>query len=77
MHLHTAASETAREFARRNLKAFHLDDVDAIIVNAAGCGSTLKEYGDMLAGDPAAGPWQSGLSAKTKDISEFLFPNRS
>lgn len=72
LHLHTGASETAREFARRNLKAFPLDDVDAIIVNAAGCGSTLKEYGDMLAGDPAAGPVAERLSAKTKDISEFL-----
>ena len=49
LHLHTGASETTREFARHNLKAFSPDDVDAIIVNAAGCGSTVKEYGDVSA----------------------------
>lgn len=72
LHLHTGASETTREFARHNLKAFDLDDVDAIIVNAAGCGSTVKEYGHVLAGDPAVADRAAAMSAKTKDISEFL-----
>ena len=72
LHLHTGASATTREFARRNLEAFDPDGVDAIIVNAAGCGSTLKEYGDVLAEEPHLAAGAAAFSAKTKDISEFL-----
>ena len=46
--------------------------VDAIIVNAAGCGSTLKEYGHLLHDDPAWAERASAFAAKVKDVSEFL-----
>lgn len=72
LHLHSGASGTTREFARRNLEAFDLASVDAVIVNAAGCGSTVKEYGDVLAADPAWAGQAAAFSAKTRDISEFL-----
>jgi glycolate oxidase iron-sulfur subunit len=66
LHYHAAQEEAARHFAKQNGEVFgaQLKDVDAVIVNAAGCGAQLKEYGH-LGGDPA-------LVAKVKDISEFL-----
>jgi glycolate oxidase iron-sulfur subunit len=75
LHTHGGDLEGGRELARRNIAAFEaagLDQVDAIIVNAAGCGSTLKEYGHLLAGDPV---WESrakAFAAKIKDVHEFL-----
>ena len=50
------------------LTAFARESFDAIIINAAGCGSTLKEYGHLLDGEPEA----AAFSAKVKDLSEFL-----
>jgi len=72
LHLHSGASETTRKFARRNLEAFDPKSVDAVIVNAAGCGSTVKEYGDVLASDPRWADKAAAFSVKAKDISEFL-----
>jgi glycolate oxidase iron-sulfur subunit len=56
--------------ARRNLLAFP-GSLDAILVTAAGCGSTMKEYGELLAGDgtPASA---RGFAAKVRDVTEFL-----
>ena len=50
LHVHTGRAEKAREFARRNIDAVVDGGYDAIITNAAGCGSTLKEYGELLGG---------------------------
>lgn len=77
MHAHTGAMAGARKLALRNIAAFEaalggLDKLDAILVNAAGCGSTLKEYADMLAQDPANAERARLFSAKVRDISEFL-----
>ncbi|NQU11304.1 4Fe-4S dicluster domain-containing protein, partial [bacterium] len=65
---HSGNLDRAREFARTNLAAFGTKQLDAIVINAAGCGSTLKEYGHLLPGDPRA----TAFSAKVKDLSEFL-----
>ena len=65
---HAGAREAARAVARRNLLAFDLTDFDAIVTNAAGCGSTLKEYGELLEGDPRA----QKFAALVKDVNEFL-----
>jgi len=46
--------------------------VDAIVVNAAGCGSAMKEYGELLAGDAGWAPRAAALSAKVRDLTEFL-----
>jgi len=68
LHAHGGNLAAAREAARANLAAFAREPLDAIIINAAGCGSTLKEYGHLLGGDSAA----TAFSAKVKDLSEFL-----
>jgi glycolate oxidase iron-sulfur subunit len=70
IHFHSGVERPALELARRNLEAFRAAQVDAIVVNAAGCGAMLKDYAHVLAGefhDEAA-----GFVAKVKDISEFL-----
>ena len=70
IHYHSGAEEPAVELARKNMEAFKPDEFDAIIVNAAGCGAMLKEYGHLLPkADHEAG---ERFSAKVKDISEFL-----
>lgn len=72
LHTHSGDLEGGRALARRNIAAFEALGVDAIIVNAAGCGSTLKEYGHLLAGEPAWAARAQAFAAKVKDISEFL-----
>ena len=65
----------ARDAAKHNIEAFENVHIDAIIINAAGCGSTLKEYGHLLHGE---GDWEqrgAAFSAKVKDITEFLATN--
>ena len=57
-----------RGFARANVEAFKPDSVDAIVVNAAGCGAMLKDYGHLLPEDPAA----KAFTARLRDVSEFL-----
>lgn len=71
LHLHGGSSEEAKMLARRNLDAFP-DDLDAIIVNAAGCGSALKEYGELLAGDPRYAERAAAFSSRVRDVTEFL-----
>jgi glycolate oxidase iron-sulfur subunit len=68
--LHVGAAEQARTLARRNLDAFP-DDVDAIVVNAAGCGSGIREYGQLFAGQPEAEE-AARHAARTVDVSVFL-----
>jgi glycolate oxidase iron-sulfur subunit len=72
LHAHGGDLEGARELARRNIAAFEGLGVDAIIVNAAGCGSTLKEYGHLLHEDAEWAERAAAFSAKIKDVSEFL-----
>ncbi|MCI0542119.1 MAG: 4Fe-4S dicluster domain-containing protein, partial [Verrucomicrobiales bacterium] len=62
----------ARAFARRNIEAFARLDLDAIIINAAGCGSTLKEYGHLLEGDPVWASRGQAFGAQVRDLTEFL-----
>jgi glycolate oxidase iron-sulfur subunit len=62
---HAGLRETARDMARANIAAFPVDKLDAIIINAAGCGAMLKEY-------PALVDGAREFSSKVKDISEFL-----
>ncbi len=69
---HAGAREAAREVARKNLLAFHLADFDAIVTNAAGCGSTLKEYHHLFSHDEPEYPVAEAFSAKVHDVTEFL-----
>ncbi|NTU85011.1 MAG: 4Fe-4S dicluster domain-containing protein [Chloroflexales bacterium] len=74
LHTHGGDLDGGRELARRNIAAFEGLGVDAIIVNAAGCGSTLKEYGHLLHEDPNREWHERGVafSKQVKDVYEFL-----
>jgi len=72
LHAHNGEVKTARELARKQLDAFDLNALDAIITNAAGCGSHLKHYDHLLADDPAYAERAKLWSAKLKDIHEWL-----
>ena len=69
---HAGFREAARELARRNLAAFRLGDFDAIVTNAAGCGSTLKEYHHLFSIDEPEYAQARAFAAKTRDVTEFL-----
>lgn len=68
--MHTGAAEQARAFARHNFGVFPAN-VDAILTNAAGCGSGMKEYGLLFAGQPEEQIAQS-FARRVQDVSEFL-----
>jgi glycolate oxidase iron-sulfur subunit len=72
LHSHAGQIETARLLARRNIEAFLQDNPDRIIVNAAGCGAAMKEYGSLLSDDLMFADRASEFSSKVRDISEFL-----
>jgi glycolate oxidase iron-sulfur subunit len=72
LQMHTGDRPVARDLARKNIDAFSPLQLDAIIINAAGCGSTLKEYGRLLADDAAYAERAAEFAARVKDVSEFL-----
>ena len=72
LYAHGGNLEAARAAARSNIAAFDAPDLDAIIINAAGCGSTLKEYGHLLEGDPTWAGRAAAFAGKVKDLSEWL-----
>ncbi|MBI3695393.1 MAG: (Fe-S)-binding protein [Acidobacteria bacterium] len=72
LHVHAGLRDIARDLARRNIEAFESGGYEAIVTNAAGCGSTLKEYGELLEQDPAWAERARAFSARVKDITEFL-----
>jgi glycolate oxidase iron-sulfur subunit len=82
---HMGREEEALKAARRNidiwLKAAEEDGLDAIVITASGCGTTIKDYGHMLRLDPAYADKAAKVSALAKDITEYLaeleLPERS
>jgi glycolate oxidase iron-sulfur subunit len=79
LSLHAGRADESAAFARALLDRFvpasnpqALDEVDAIIINAAGCGSTLKQYGTLFNGDAEYDARAAAFSAKVRDVSEFL-----
>lgn len=72
LHLHSGLQDDARKLARANIDAVLDGGFDAVITNAAGCGSTLKEYGELLAGDPEYVAKAHQFSGLMKDVTEFL-----
>jgi glycolate oxidase iron-sulfur subunit len=72
LHAHAGERDRARDLARRNIAAFERADPDAVIVNAAGCGAAMKEYGWLLKDDPAWSARAAAFAAKVKDATEFL-----
>jgi glycolate oxidase iron-sulfur subunit len=69
---HFGDLEQARAQARRNIDVFLAIQADYIITNAAGCGSTMKQYGHLLEDDPAYVDKARQFTAKVRDITEFL-----
>jgi glycolate oxidase iron-sulfur subunit len=72
LHVHSGLKEKARELARRNIGAFLEGGYDALVTNAAGCGSTLKEYHELLENDPEFREKAELFVSKVRDITEFL-----
>ena len=72
LHMHTGDRTTAQQLARDNVDAFGPLQLDAIIINAAGCGSTLKEYDHLLEHDPVYAERAKDFTRRVKDVSEFL-----
>jgi glycolate oxidase iron-sulfur subunit len=72
LHLHDGMRDEARKLARRNIDAILDGGFDAIITNAAGCGSTLKEYGELLADLPHYAEKARRFSSLMRDVTEFL-----
>ena len=73
LHVHAGIRDLARELAKRNIRAFLADGFDAVITNAAGCGSVLKEYPLLFQEDDRDyfEPAQA-FSGKLRDVTEFL-----
>lgn len=70
LQLHTGDAEPARALARETIAAF--EACDAVVVNAAGCGSAMKEYGHLLRDDAAWAERARAFSAKVRDVTELL-----
>lgn len=72
LQVHSGMFDSARDMARANIDAFEVDPNLPIVVTAAGCGSTLKEYGHLLKDDPAYAERAKEFAARVKDFSEFV-----
>ncbi|GLY90070.1 (Fe-S)-binding protein [Actinoallomurus iriomotensis] len=70
LSLHSGRAAEARAFAKKTIETFA--DVDVVVVNAAGCGSAMKDYGDVLADEPEWAERAREFSAKTRDLTEYL-----
>jgi glycolate oxidase iron-sulfur subunit len=72
LSLHAGREDEARRFAKALIQVFEAAGVDQVVVNAAGCGSSMKEYGHLLRDDPAWAERAAAFSAKVRDLSELL-----
>ncbi len=70
--IHAGEMDRGRALAKVNIAAFEASGADVYVVNAAGCGSSLKEYGHLLAGDPLWAERAAAFSARVRDVSELL-----
>jgi glycolate oxidase iron-sulfur subunit len=70
--VHSGLEEEAIVLAKKMIAVFEAAEVDAIVINSAGCGSSMKEYGHLLRNDPVWAARAKAFSAKCRDISEIL-----
>jgi glycolate oxidase iron-sulfur subunit len=70
--VHAGEIDFGRELAKRNIEAFERSGADVYVVNAAGCGSTLKEYGELFAADPEWSERAKRFSSRVRDVIEVL-----
>jgi glycolate oxidase iron-sulfur subunit len=69
---HAGVRDVARDLARKNFGAFPVDEFDAIVTNAAGCGSTLKEFTHLFTPEDPAYAQAAKFTKKMRDVTEFL-----
>jgi glycolate oxidase iron-sulfur subunit len=69
---HAGREAEAQQYARALVDAFEHAGVDYVVVNAAGCGSTMKEYADLLGDDPAYAERAAAFAGRVRDLSEIL-----
>ncbi len=74
LHAHNGDPDLARQCARTNIAAFETAKVEAVLVNAAGCGAALKEYGHLLRDDAVWRERAAAFSRKIRDLTEWLQP---
>jgi glycolate oxidase iron-sulfur subunit len=72
LFVHAGEEQRAQELARKTIDVFEQADVETIVINAAGCGSNVKEYGHLLRDDSVYAERAKRFAAKCKDISEIL-----
>lgn len=72
LHAHLGERETAKALARANVEAFERAGADLVVVNAAGCGAMMKEYGALLADDPEWAERAAALASRVRDVNELL-----
>ncbi|MDQ6875339.1 MAG: glycolate oxidase subunit GlcF [Actinomycetota bacterium] len=72
LSVHNGREGEGIAFARRLIDTFEAAAVDAVVVNAAGCGSTMKEYAHLLRDDPVYAERARGFEAKVRDLAEYL-----
>ena len=80
LSLHAGRETEAKPFARRLIAEFERSPVEIVVANVAGCGSAMKDYGRLFAGDPAWAGRAEAFSSKVRDVSEaveFLQPARA
>jgi glycolate oxidase iron-sulfur subunit len=70
LSLHSGRSAEAKAFAKQTIESFA--DVETVVVNAAGCGSAMKDYADVLADEPGWAERAKAFTAKTRDLAEYL-----
>jgi glycolate oxidase iron-sulfur subunit len=72
LSVHAGRLDEARTFARAAIAALEAAQPDFVVINAAGCGSSMKEWGRLLADDPAWAPRAEAMAAKVRDATELL-----
>lgn len=72
LHAHAGALAGARDLARGNIDAFEAAGVDVVVVNAAGCGASMKQYDVLLENDPSHADRAARFSAGVRDVNEIL-----
>ena len=70
--LHAGRLDDARAWARKTIESLDRAGIDQIVVNAAGCGSSMKEYAQLLADDPQWAARARAFSARVRDVTELL-----
>lgn len=69
---HSGREAEAKGFARKLIDSFEQTGVETVVINSAGCGSSMKEYAELLADDPAYADRAESFVGRVRDISEFL-----